>query len=225
MKEAVLFLLLISLCGVGWCQFQEVPASDAAAVARSCGGPLVGEGWQMNTVRNIIQRFAPNPLFTLSPAWITVINKNDVNAVTLAPVGKRFSVVCVYSGLMAVMQDSEAELAAVIAHELGHAFDLKCRQYVGVGAPRPSLEVQRTCETRADEMGFRLLVNARYNPYAMGGMFGRLEAFSGDTSTNFLARLNNTVALNHPMTPDRMSDVHRMIAQYVCKQNPGTCQK
>ena len=82
----------------------------------------------------------------------------------------------------------------------------------------------RACEARADEIGFKILVQAGYNPFAMGGAFGRLEALKGDTRTNLLARLTNTFTSTHPMTPDRIQTIHRMIADYFCRLNPATCR-
>ena len=204
------------------------PGQEAKAqqmVTSLCKAPMIDSGEQLAMLQRIVQRFRPNPLFRLNKVSIVLVNSPAVNAGTIIQASHHNSVICLDSGLMAAMGDSEAEVAAVIAHELGHAFDLVCGQYIGIEArQKPTNELRRTCEARADDVGFKTLVAAGYNPFAMAGAFGRLEAFAGDTRTNLLARLLNTLTSDHPITPDRIQAVHKMIGEYFCHENPAACR-
>jgi predicted Zn-dependent protease len=230
MRATVLiFLTTLLLMSVAQAQFYTAAPDKEAQVQKVCGGPMVTSGPQVEMLQRIVQRFATNTLFRLNKVGIAVVDVPAVNAVTFAPSGAAISqsAICMYSTLMAVMGDSEEEVAAIVAHELGHAFDRTCRQYhdsAGRILPGTKLVTVRACEARADEIGFKILVQAGYNPFAMGGAFGRLEALTGDTKTNLLARLTNTFTGSHPMTPDRIQTIHRMIADYFCRLNPATCR-
>lgn len=106
-------------------------------------------------------------------------------------------VILVTTGLMQTL-DSEAELAAVLAHELGHvelshcldaaAFDLAARKgggglARGVGALRDLLVAHtysQTQEAEADEYGFTVLVDSAWDPGAMAEAFARLATVQPD---------------------------------------------
>ena len=162
---------------------------------------------------------------------IGVVNSDVINAFTFPIPNQRGGIVCLTRGIINLMSN-EDELASVTAHEVGHALDCdppcpyspnKVKNVSILQSPvQAELAAQRICEKRADEIGFNLLVQAGYNPYAAGGAFGRLEMFTGDTSTGFFARIQ-AMASNHPISPDRIKDLSRMLASY-CQLNPARCR-
>jgi len=125
-------------------------------------------------------------------------------------------------------------MAFIYAHELGHALDDSCKTTTGRAQVAPpsirgeldkllggdgrigSVE-QRACETRADEIGFRLFTAAGYNPFDAAGGFGRLEMLSGDTSTGILGRLA-AMGRDHPITPDRIRHMRALLIQSMERQ-------
>ena len=111
-------------------------------------------------------------------------------------------------------EEAPDELAAIIAHEMGHAIDDSCRF-----SPK-TLAQMRACEDRADGIAFTLLQNANppFNPAALAGAFGRIESFYGGTSTGILARMISFNS-NHPITPDRIEHVHRVILYWAATHN------
>src|SRR5260370_14734012 len=122
-------------------------------------------------------------------AWNT--NTEDVKWAAGQPIaGESVSLICVPQGIIEFFMDAPEELEAVVAHEIGHAVDIPC--YLDV-RPRTSFPplVQQACESRADAFALNVFIAQHKNPYAVAGAFGRLEMFSGDTSTGFFARLKN----------------------------------
>jgi len=139
---------------------------------------------------------------------ILPINSQQMNAWTLNFSGE--AIICLPKGLPNLLSDSHTELFALIAHEMGHAIDTECFNY-----GQRSVRGQSSCETRADAYALAGLIAAHFNPYALAGMFGRLEMYSGDTSTGMMARLNNVISgSNHPITPDRIKNAKNLLAYY-----------
>ena len=95
---------------------------DEIAMGEAYFGPIIdvqGGAYANRSVQSSVQRFAA-PLFETSTrtnfAWeITVLDNNEINAWAL-PGGK----IAVNKGLLRYI-DTDHELAAVIAHEMGHA--------------------------------------------------------------------------------------------------------
>lgn len=127
------------------------------------------------------------------------------------------------------MGEADGELAFITAHEIGHAVDDVCKSTAGRASVTPPtitgtlsgllggngrnpIAEQRTCELRADEIGFAIFTKAEYNPYDAAGAFGRLEMYSGDTSTGVLARLA-AIGKDHPITPDRIHHMRILLTQ------------
>ena len=102
---------------------------------------------------------------------------------------------------------SDGELAFIMGHETGHAVDGACK------GSKHNKAVQRVCESRADAVGFDLLVKSGFSAYEASAAFGKLEMYTGDINTDQRAQLQ---ALNndHPMTPDRIKQMRAMLAQY-----------
>jgi len=80
------------------------------------------------------------------------------------------------------------------------------------GEQREAIQEQRTCEARADEIGFRIFTAAGYNPFDAAGAFGRIEMLLGDTSTGVLGRLA-ALGSDHPITPDRIRHMRALLIQ------------
>jgi predicted Zn-dependent protease len=134
------------------------------------------------------------------------------------------------------MGDAEGELAFIMSHEIGHTVDDQCKTQAGraqigqAAAPMRSffgallgggngaaaatqLATQRSCEARADAVGFYIFTASGYNPFDAAGAFGRLEMYLGDTSTGVFARLA-AMGSNHPMTPDRIRHMRALLINY-----------
>jgi len=99
-------------------------------------------------------------------------------------------------------------LLALAASEMGHAVDQACK-----GANKNDMAVRRTCESRADAVGFDLLMKSGFSPYDTGAAFGKLEMYSGDIKTGVQAQLQ-ALGRDHPMTPDRVQHMRDMLTQY-----------
>jgi predicted Zn-dependent protease len=119
-------------------------------------------------------------------------------------------------------------LAFILSHEIGHAVDDVCKSSAGRvdvtpptvtgklnqllgGSGRNPIAEQRTCESRADEIGFAIFTKAGYIPFDAAGAFGRIEMYLGDTSTGALARFA-AIGSNHPITPDRIKHMRMLLA-------------
>lgn len=132
--------------------------------------------------------------------------------------------------------NSEAELAAVLGHEIGHVTarhsvsQISKQQLAGLGlslamilspAARPYgdlaqtglgilfLKYSRDDERQADDLGFRYLMNEGYDPRPMAEVFTLLETVS---RTNTGGRLPNWLA-SHPEPAARRQTVEAKIAQ------------
>lgn len=100
----------------------NIDEDDEIAMGEGLFGPLIAESggrYRNSSVQDAIARFA-QPMFDLSErgrfAWdVVVLDNNEVNAWSL-PGGK----LAVNKGLLRYVA-SEDELAAVLAHEIGHA--------------------------------------------------------------------------------------------------------
>jgi predicted Zn-dependent protease len=91
--------------------------------------------------------------------------------------------------------------------EDGYAID-------AVQGTRHTRDQQVTCESRADEIGYKLIRKAGYSPYAAAGSFGRLEMYSGDTRTG-IAGWFQQMSTDHPITPARVEKMRALLIQEV----------
>lgn len=133
--------------------------------------------------------------------FILMVSDSTINATTHTNATGNLSFVCIPSGFVDFI-GNEDELAFIIAHEIGHAIDFSClslhnRDHV-------------VCETRADEIGFKMMREANYSPFAAAGAFGRIEMYSGDTSTGVLGMFRQ-LASDHPITPNRIANMRRLL--------------
>ncbi len=181
-------------------------------LARPCGAPPYPYA-SPNSFDNNIEPIARD-LEGIRRTWriarrvyIAPLGSPVVNAWTIN--SPNFAIICVPFGIQSIFGGNLDELEALIAHEMGHAIDTECYNYA-----RRSVAGQRSCEARADAYAFAALVGLHREPYAMAGMFGRLEMFYGDVSTSILARLSNVLGGNHPITPDRINSMRTLLIQY-----------
>ena len=157
----------------------------------------------------------------------TVIESDVVNAFA-APGGYIYF----YTGLLREM-DSEAELAAVMAHEISHvvarhgikrlqkalgvalAYELvlggnsseTIEAAVGVGMGLLFAGYSREAEREADNFGLYYMIKAGYDPNGMLDMFATLTELGGGGSTNLFERL----ARSHPETEERIANTRTQL--------------
>jgi predicted Zn-dependent protease len=199
----------------------------AETVEHFCHAPEVTNGPEFDRMVSIRQRLAP--VLARVPGYqihLAVVESNTINAWEndLAP---HIALICVPTAFVRFMGDSEGEMAFFYAHEIGHALDDTCKSDSGRaqiahptlsgeldkllgGSGRNVLVEQRTCESRADEIGFRIFTAAGYNPFDAAGGFGRIEMFLGDTSTGVFGRLA-AFGSDHPITPDRIRHMRALL--------------
>jgi predicted Zn-dependent protease len=163
------------------------------------------------------------------PFTIKVIDSDEVNAMAL-PGGFMY----VNSGLM-LTADDEAEMAGVIAHEIGHvaahhAVREQTRMnyaqlgtipliFIGgwtgygiyeaaqIGIPLTFLQFSRGFESQADFLGVQYMYRAGYDPQAFVTIFEKLENLE-KTKPHLIAKAFST----HPQTPDRIEATQKEIA-------------
>ncbi len=164
------------------------------------------------------------------PLTVKVIEGDDPDAVTL-PGGYIY----VRTGLLRTA-DTEAELAAALAHEIAHvAARHGTRQasqgqmahiaaipliLVGGGlgtlcmsaaeatlVPASTLALQRGYETEADLLGLQYLYKSGYDPLGMVDIFEKIFSFAEEKHPGRFARLAST----HPAAGDRLVNVQKNI--------------
>jgi predicted Zn-dependent protease len=163
------------------------------------------------------------------PFTIRVIDSDEVNAMAL-PGGFFY----VNSGLI-LTADDEAEMAGVMAHEIGHvAAHHAAREqtrmnyaqlstiplifiggYTGYGiyeaaqiaVPLTFLQFSRDFEGQADFLGVQYMYRAGYDPQAFVTIFEKLENLE-KTKPNIFAKAFSS----HPQTPERIEATQKEIA-------------
>ena len=165
------------------------------------------------------------------PFTIKVIDSNQINAFAL-PGGFLY----VNSGLI-LAADDEAELAAVMAHEIAHvaahhaAREMTKMNYMQIGSiplmifaegswtgygiyevsqlaiPLTFLQFSREYEAEADYLGVQYAYRAGYDPQGMVSIFEKLDALEKH-KPGALSRAFS----DHPATPDRIANVEQEIA-------------
>jgi predicted Zn-dependent protease len=162
------------------------------------------------------------------PLTFKLIESDEINAFTL-PGGYVF----VNTGLLR-MSGNEAELAAAIAHEIGHAAarhatrqasrnqlvgmgtiplvifggvgGVAARQAVNMAAPMAFMKFSREFETEADLLGIQYLWKAGYDPTATVDLFEALES-TEKRQPGSVSKLFRT----HPLTQDRIEKTQKNI--------------
>jgi predicted Zn-dependent protease len=172
---------------------------------------------------------------TRIPLTVKVIEGDDPNAVTL-PGGYIY----VQTELLRTA-DTEAELAAAMAHEIGHVAarhgtrqatqsqvtqiatipliflggwgGLCARGADSILAPLGLLGAQRSNEAEADLLGLQYLYKAGYDPLGMVDIFEKILSLD-DRKPGRLARLAST----HPASDDRLVNVQKNIEELLKAQ-------
>jgi hypothetical protein len=158
------------------------------------------------------------------PFTIKVIDTDEINAFAL-PGGFFY----VNSGLI-LAADNEAELAGVMAHEIGHVAACHVAREqtrsnianlasiplifvpggwgvyeatqaaMGIGVPLTFMKFSRTFEAQADFLGMEYMYKAGYDPQSFISFFEKIEA-QEKKKPGTLAK----AFASHPMTPDRVA--------------------
>ncbi|MGH8765426.1 MAG: M48 family metallopeptidase [Burkholderiales bacterium] len=190
-------------------------------------GQLNRDAVQVARVRGIAGRLIPQTgaFRTDAPAWkweVNVITSKEVNAWCM-PGGK----IAVYTGLIQQLQATDAELAAVMGHEIAHALREHGRerasqamaQSIGISVAGALLGVggggqdltqavldvtfnlpnSRTDETEADRIGVELAARAAYDPHAAVTLWQKMQKVGGSQPPQFLS--------THPSHASRISDL------------------
>jgi len=162
------------------------------------------------------------------PFTIKVIDTDEINAFAL-PGGFFY----VNSGLI-LAADNEAELAGVMAHEIGHvaachvareqtrgnlvnlasiplifvpggwAVYEGAQAAMGIGVPLTFMKFSRSFEAEADFLGMEYMYKAGYDPQSFISFFEKIEA-QEKKKPGTLAK----AFASHPMTPDRVEAAQR----------------
>ncbi len=214
---------------------QEVDAASAKAYQQvladaSQKGELDRDPATLARVKNIVGRLIPatGALRSDAPKWpweVHVISSPEVNAWCMAG-GK----VAVYTGLIDKLHPTDAELAAVLGHEMGHALREHVREQVSrqageqlavgiasavLGLPDIAQQLapaildvtynlphSRQQEKEADDVGVELMARAGYDPHAAVSLWEKMAKMGGAQPPKLLS--------NHPATPDRLKDVRAL---------------
>ena len=226
--------LLTSACGSG----NEAPISEAE---REAGAELhpqllaefggAYEGDEAEYLERVAEKVAASAGLA-DQCTFTLVNSDVVNAFAVPG-----CYIYVTRGLMSIV-NSEAELASVLAHEVGHiAADHSERQQrrsllrgLGVlavalmtgseqlsrvasaAATYFTLRYSRAHEYEADDLGLKYLQGAGYDPYAAADMLAALaqnEQFMTRTRGRDEARSIPEWAMTHPLTENRIDRVRQ----------------
>src|SRR5690606_34103729 len=213
---------------------QEAQKQYTGIVAQAkAQGALDVDAKQTSRVKAIAQRLiAQVGVFRSDAAqwnWeVHVLNSNEVNAWCM-PGGK----IAVYSGMINQLKPTDAELAAVIGHEMAHALREHSREQVSqqmaaevglsvlsalTGSAATSdlggkltqvmftLPNSRTHETEADRMGVELAARAGYDPRAAVTLWQKMGSLSqGSAPPEFLS--------THPSAATRTADLTKIAEQ------------
>jgi predicted Zn-dependent protease len=194
-------------------------------------GRLNSDAALTSRVRGIARRLIP-PTATFrkdAPAWkweVNTLTTDELNAYCM-PGGK----IMVYSGLAQKLGLSDAELAAVIGHEIAHALREHGRERVSrayaqqlalagvgavtgagegllqladmVGAVTFQLPHGRTQEAEADRIGLELMARAGYDPNAAVTVWQKMMAQERGGTPEFLS--------THPSPQTRISELRALV--------------
>jgi predicted Zn-dependent protease len=214
---------------------QEVEQGAAQAYAQELGrarekGQLNADAAQVARVRGIAQRLIRQTgVFRAdAPGWqwdINVLATKELNAYCM-PGGK----IMVYSGLIDQLKTTDAELAAVIGHEIAHALREHSREAVsravaqqaglsviaavtGLGEGATSVAGQiaqvtfslprnRQQETEADQIGLELMARAGFDPAAAIALWQKMAAANSGAPPQWLS--------THPSSSTRIAELQAL---------------
>lgn len=201
--------------------------SSARPAVETQLGPVLSDPNLTAYVTNVGRRLIPYAENPDLPFSFAVLDNDDVNAFAL-PGGP----VYVTSGLLRVLQN-EAQLAAVIGHEIGHATDRHGVKQMGVGTGASllaelalggrlddqSIEMlsnlmlgvltsgySRHHEEKADEIGLKTMVKAGYNPIGAVQLMEMFDRLDGDDPG-----LIESWFTSHPASGERAAELQKRI--------------
>jgi predicted Zn-dependent protease len=217
----------------------EADVEKAAAEAYAQELAKARESGKLNTdpaltlrVRNIAQRLIPATATFRpdAPGWkweINTLTTDQINAFAM-PGGK----IMVYTGLVNRLNLTDAELAAVLGHEISHALREHTRERIsqayaqqialagfaavtGLGGGVVNLAGQvasvtfqlphsREQESEADVMGLELMARAGYDPHAAISVWEKMMAVQTSQTPEFLS--------THPSPPNRIAQLQSHLA-------------
>lgn len=186
---------------------------------------LILSGQTYNRLHNIKNRLAQQTnVFRSDRAWqweLTLIDSPDVNAACL-PGGK----IIFYTGLIQQLQLTDAEIAAVMAHEMAHALREHGRERVSRAMAQGlvvdiaagytnnaqfanqvmyyalALPNSREAESEADRIGLELMARAGYDPRAAIALHQKMSSQRGQPP-EFLS--------SHPSWSTRVSELNSIM--------------
>lgn len=158
--------------------------------------------------------------FTTPMFQLNIIHTSEVNA----SADPARNIITMNDALLRFMDYNEDEIAAVMAHEMGHLQDYRTPVSAGGVTCVPGAEMQtwklQECEKKADYLGLQYLLGAGYNGFGMAGELGRFLVYQGDTGLRgFLTRFTS----DHPINIDRLKAVRKEWLE-LCEQNSVACQ-
>lgn len=183
---------------------------------------------RVNAVFNRLKPYA-NQLNTTGTVFqwqLAVIKSDQVNAF-VAPGGK----VVIYTGIVNKLNLTDAEIAAIMGHEMVHALEEHSKQKIGAqaltdlalgiglsaagvgqgGAAAAQLGSQigiglpysRNLESRADQGGLMLMARAGYNPNAAITLWEKMNKLEGSGGAAFLS--------THPSNSQRIGQMRQQL--------------
>jgi predicted Zn-dependent protease len=190
-------------------------------------GALNADPQQVARVRAIANRLIPQTAAFRTDAvewkWEINVQKTDELNAYCMPGGK----IMVYSGIIDQLQLNDAEIAAIIGHEIAHALREHTRERVsrayaqqlglgvlaavtGVGEGAMQLASQvtevtfglphsREQESEADRIGLELMARAGYDPSSAITLWQKMNQKAGNHGPAFLS--------THPSSSSRISDL------------------
>ena len=190
-------------------------------------GALNVDQKQVERVRMITNRLIPQVTAFRADAsnwkWAINVQKTDELNAYCMPGGK----IMVYSGIIDKLQLSDAEIAAIVGHEIAHALREHTRervsrayaQQVGLGVIAAvtgagagvmqiastvtqvtfGLPHSREQETESDRIGLELMARAGYDPNAAISLWQKMNQQAGSNGPKFLS--------THPSSGNRISDL------------------
>ncbi len=209
---------------------QEAAQTYAAVLGQArAQGALNPDPAQVQRVRRVAQRLiAQVPAFRPEAArwnWqVNVIGSDEINAWCM-PGGR----IAVYTGMLERIQPTDAELAAVIGHEIAHALREHTREQMsqqlgaGIGltvlgaitGSRDAVQMgntfsqvmfqlpnSREFENEADVIGLELAARAGYDPRAAVSLWRKMAAQGGGGPPEFLS--------THPSSSTRIANLQQM---------------
>ena len=204
-------------------------------------GKLNSDRALTSRVRNITQRLIPTTgVFRPdAPRWkweINTLGTDDLNAYAM-PGGK----IMVYSGLVNKLKLSDAEIAAVVGHEIAHALREHSRERISrayaqqlalagvavvTGAGQQALNIANTVaavtfqlphsreqEAEADEIGMELMARAGYDPNAAVSVWKKMMSANQGGPPEFLS--------THPSPQTRIAGLQALVPKVMPLYKPG----